>query len=228
MATVRFSEELRRDIRRNAERLFDKRIKDARDLGVDTWPQMVATQYTNAVEGLLHGVPQEIRDIFLEYGDDFTLGKIFVAEGEPQLDVSMTNTVTKFPLPRKDAPDVAKKLGFLKCERTYGRGMSVSIDGREPQWQELCALAVDRRETITTANEERDKFVANVAHIVGSYATLAPALKAWPPLWDLVPEYKRDKHKEIVERKRSTVEDVVGDIDLDSMTATTVASKLSR
>ena len=228
MATVRFSDELRGYIRRNAERLFDKRIGDAREIGVGKWPQMVATHYTNAVESLLQGVPQEVRDIFLEYGEEFTLGRIYVGDDVPALDVDITDTVTKFPLPRKDAPDVAKKLGFTRCERTYGRSIKVSLDGRDPLWQELCKEALERRTLMTTTQEERDKFVANVDHIISSYSTLAPALKAWPPLWDLVPEDKRNKHKEIVGRKRATVEDIVGDIDLDSMTATTVASNLTR
>ena len=74
--------------------------------------------------------------------------------------------------------------------------------------------------------DERDKFVANVDLIMNTYSTLAPALKAWPPLWDLIPADKQERHKEIVERKKKDIQ-LENVVDLNSMTAVSVMAKLT-
>ena len=59
-----------------------------------------------------------------------------------------------------------------------------------------------------------------------TYTTLAPALKAWHTLWDLLPDEAKERHKKIVERNRKDTIDV--DVDLNSMTAAVTFSKLTR
>ena len=230
MATVRFSDDLRSDIRRNAERLFDERMQAARETGADEWPKVVAEHYILTVNNLLGNVPQVIRERFLTYGKALVLDKFKIAGAlgqETYVDVGHRVDMA-IPMPNKENQEVAEQLGFISYERNYHDNLSVILDGSDPKWADLCAKAVKRDEDINAIAAERDTFVQNVQTITNSYSTLAPALKAWPPLWDLVPEQKQRKHKEIVERKRTTVEDVVGGMNLDQMTATTVASKLRR
>ena len=45
----------------------------------------------------------------------------------------------------------------------------------------------------------------------------------WPPLWELVPERYKERHREIVTRSKK---DINVSVDLDKMTAITVAHKL--
>lgn len=241
MATVRFSDDLRSDIRRNAERLFDGRMQAARETGADEWPRVVAEHYILTVNNLLGNVPQVIRERFLTYGKALVLDKfkvVVMKDGsrgfspdsigqETYVDVGHRVDMP-IPMPNKESKEVAEQLGFISYERNYHDNLSVILDGSDPKWADLCAKAVKRDEDINAIAAERDTFVQNVQTITNSYSTLAPALKAWPPLWDLVPEQKQRKHKEIVERRRTTVEDVVGGMNLDQMTATTVASKLRR
>ena len=59
-----------------------------------------------------------------------------------------------------------------------------------------------------------------------TYSTLAPALKAWPALWDLLDEDTKERHKKIVERKKKDTDDI--GVDLNSMTAAVTFSKLTR
>ena len=47
----------------------------------------------------------------------------------------------------------------------------------------------------------------------------------WQPLWDLIPEEYKERHRKIVERTKT---DTQVDVDLGSLTATVVAHKLTR
>jgi len=225
MATVRFSDELRSDIRRNAERLFRSREEAAEAVGADEWPRIVADHYVLAVNNLLGNVPQVIREKFLTYGKTFRLDRFETRVDTTRVDHSVDVAI---PMPNVNSDDVARQLGFISYERTYGDTLAVRLDGTDPKWADLYTKAVKRKDDIDALAAEKATFVQNVQRITDSYSTLAPALKAWPPLWDLVPEHKQRKHKEIVERKRTAVEDVVDGMNLDQMTATTVASKLRR
>ena len=225
MATVRFSDELRSDIRRNAERLFRSREEAAEAVGADEWPRIVADHYILAVNNLLGNVPQVIREKFLTYGRTLRLDRFDTSVDTTLVGHSVDMAI---PMPNVTSDDVARQLGFISYERTYGDTLAVRLDGTDPKWADLYAKAVKRRADIDALAAEKSTFVQNVQTITNSYSTLAPALKAWPPLWDLVPEHKQQKHKEIVERKRTAVEDVVDGMNLDQMTATTVASKLRR
>jgi hypothetical protein len=61
-----------------------------------------------------------------------------------------------------------------------------------------------------------------VKKVTEAYSTLAPALKAWPPLWDLIPEDVKNTHRKIVERTKN---DVVLDVDIGKLTALSTAAK---
>ena len=61
-----------------------------------------------------------------------------------------------------------------------------------------------------------------VSKVCDAYSTLAPALKAWPPLWDLIPEDVKDKHREIKERVKS---EAVLSVDIGKLTALSTTAK---
>ena len=80
---------------------------------------------------------------------------------------------------------------------------------------------------IFNAVAKKDEFVEGVKRIVTTYTTLAPALKAWQPLWDLLPDDAKERHKKITEKvKPKTAEDI--GVDLNSMTAQVTFNKLTR
>ena len=91
-------------------------------------------------------------------------------------------------------------------------------------WGELHAEVTAWRTKCHTIKEQAREFVEGVSKILTSYSTLAPALKAWPPLWELVPEYAKNKHKEITERRKP--EKVAPNVDVNRLTAVLTASKL--
>ena len=79
---------------------------------------------------------------------------------------------------------------------------------------------------IFEAQKKQDDFVAGVNQIISTYTTLAPALKAWQPLWDLLDETKQ-RHKKIVDRPKVKTAQDIG-VDLNKMTSAVAFNKLTR
>ena len=92
-------------------------------------------------------------------------------------------------------------------------------------FEDIKAEAIAYKERVRLVTERRTLFVEQVKKIINAHATLAPALKMWQPLWDLIPEEYKERHRKIVERTKT---DTQVDVDLGSLTATVVAHKLTR
>lgn len=101
-------------------------------------------------------------------------------------------------------------------------------EGRITASQQYDVLSLDF-ENVHAVNDlkqsidERDKRVAEVKvqeadftkvvkAVLDAYSTLAPALRAWPPLWELLDEKTKARHKEVVTRAKA--EKPVIDVDL--------------
>jgi hypothetical protein len=92
-----------------------------------------------------------------------------------------------------------------------------------PDWQELKVEIEAYVARVKAAEERQAEFIEAVKKVINAYSTLAPALKAWPPLWDLIPEDVKDRHREVKERTKNAVE---LDVDLTKLTALSTAAKL--
>lgn len=93
-----------------------------------------------------------------------------------------------------------------------------------PEWKDIVEHTVAYKLKLADFDEQEKTFVSGVETILNSYSTLAPALKAWPPLWDLLSEDVKEKHREVVERKKA--EQVELNVDLSKLTSTVVAHKI--
>jgi hypothetical protein len=89
-------------------------------------------------------------------------------------------------------------------------------------WGEFHAEVEAYHHRVREATRRRNEFIEAVVKICNTYSTLAPALKAWPPLWELIPEDVKDKHREIKERIKN---EVVLDVDINKLTAMSTAAK---
>lgn len=97
---------------------------------------------------------------------------------------------------------------------------TVYLDGdRWQPLQEACAAHTLRAKA---AMARRDDFVKMVMAVVKAHTTLAPALKAWPPLWDLIPEDVKERHRKITVREKA---EVTVNVDLEKLTALSAAAK---
>jgi len=92
-----------------------------------------------------------------------------------------------------------------------------------PAWDELIVAYTAYREVENAAREKASMYVKSVEKIIETYSTLAPALKAWAPLWDLLPATTQAEHHRInTPRKRGEQE---LDVDFDTLTSISTAAK---
>jgi hypothetical protein len=89
-------------------------------------------------------------------------------------------------------------------------------------WGEFHAEVTAYHQRVREVTTRHSEFIEAVKKICNTYSTLAPALKAWPPLWDLIPDDVKDKHREIKERTKN---EVVLDVDIGKLTAMSTAAK---
>jgi hypothetical protein len=216
MATVRFSDELKGDIRRNAERLFDKKLESAKQNYPSNWGRTV---YDLAFQ--THRVA--IQSLPIHY---FTTDKDidmsgFQGEGWDRDMNCRVNLDLGSELPFTNSME-AELHGFAERGSRYGGWV---LNPEDKRWDTFKAEYLTYCQGIHKVTAEKKVFVDGVQRITEAYTTLAPALKAWPALWDLVPEHKQHKHKEIVERKKKEV--VVEGVNLDDMTAVSAMAKLT-
>jgi len=209
MATVRFSKELTEAIIKNAKAVFDKQAQAAQEAKPDeAWGDKIYNILFGEHVPALNAVPQH----FLSRSEKIKI---------EQIGGRSCNLEFKFSNPRpfpREFPnmELAKKAGY------YDNAIALKDN---PVWGEFYAEVAKWQEGMKAVEEKRRVFVEQVEKIISAHATLAPALKMWQPLWDLIPEEYKERHRKIVEREKKEVN---VDVDLQSLTATVVAHKIMR
>jgi hypothetical protein len=209
MAVVRISEELKNGIRSNARNLFNDKIKAIWDNPPDVGEAIMSRllgPYVEAVNSLPPG--------FVDTTDTFDLVKIGQTEYRTRLKTSIN-----YPTPDRD----------IKLPLGYVQGSSVPDIklADDPAWGDVKAQLDEWMVKRKAVSKEQDTFVEGVMKVLEAHATLAPALKAWPPLWDLIPEEYKQRHRKVVERAKAASADAP-EVDLTKLTATVAASKITR
>lgn len=210
MATVRFSKELQVEIIKNAKTVFDKQMKMAQETRPDSliWANKIYETLFGQHVVALNAVPQE----FLHMVDTFDVGRVC----DTRLCLRF-NFATPKPWPRKFVEsDYARPDSGYNCT-------DISLK-EHPAWVELYNEAMAWRDRCAEVVRKREEFVEQVKKIIEAHATLSPALKMWPPLWDLIPLSYKNKHREVVER---TKKEITVQIDLSALTAAVVANKIT-
>lgn len=82
---------------------------------------------------------------------------------------------------------------------------------------DLHTAIMERNQRIEEIKAQQDKFTTAVKAVLDAHSTLAPALRAWPPLWELLDEKTKARHKEVVTRAKA--EKPVIDVDLSAATS---------
>jgi hypothetical protein len=208
MATVKFSKELRDAILDKARSVFTKQFTAWEEKRpADTWGDVIYDKLYGQYTPAINAVPS----MFFT-----TVDKIRVAKfGDISMEIAF-----KLSSPRvhpKDVPDteLAKSAGSY-----YSHDYVLK---QHPEWESLFAEVLRWRDEKESIIRKQSEFVTQVNQVINAYETLAPALKMWPPLWELVPERYKERHREIVTRSKK---DINVSVDLDKMTAITVAHKL--
>ena len=117
--------------------------------------------------------------------------------------------------------------GHMLTRKYWGVGLNLDHSDAHEFHPEIEAYAL----RIVDAGSKADAFVNGVKAVLRKYSTLAPALKEWPALWELLPADVREQHRKVVERvKRDKPAKSGGDdassIDLNALTSVVVAAKM--
>jgi hypothetical protein len=210
MATVRFSDELKGAIIKNAEAIFKKQVDDALSSYPKDWADRV---YERAFAPYIPSM-NSLPSCFFT-----TVGSLNIAKiGDMRVGVACELTNKRaypYALPTTDDFPVSKA--------SYSDTELALKD--IPMFEDIKAEAIAYMERVSTVKQRKEVFVEQVKKIINAHATLAPALKMWQPLWDLIPEEYKERHRKVVERTKN---EVSVDVDLGSLTAAVVAHKLTR
>lgn len=206
MATVRFSKELIDRIEKQARAKMEPAIVKAQGQKPDnSWGQRIYDILFHEAKPVIAQVPVG----WLKQAKRIQIDRI----GERQCNMAF-EFATEQPWPHQfpNSELAAKTM-------SYGDGIVLKD---HLVWGEFHAEVTAYHQRVQEAAKRRDEFVEAVKKICTTYSTLAPALKAWPPLWELVPEDVKDKHREIKEREKK---EVVLNVDIGKLTALSTAAK---
>lgn len=207
MATVRFSQELKDEIIGNAKMLFVKRLQATVENPPDIGDE-VADRIFKDFMPLMLQVPKQ----FFTWTDT--------------LDIDSINGRTygkRFKL-KKAVPSARDTMTLPNARLMSFYSFNVKLIGDE--WNDIQTQLDTWIQNIANIEQERNTFVDGVKTIINTYSTLAPALKAWPPLWDLVPDAAKERHRKVVERTKPEVAEV--EVDLTALTGIVTAAKFAK
>lgn len=213
MATVRFSQELRATIANNARKMFLDKISAVRARPVpsewtgDAIYDAIFAPWRTHMDAL----PGEF---FYHYGSITirTAGDTVVRAGFNLSDRR------RFPCNIPDSAFVVRS--------GYGSTNEFDLkDHPDSPFKSLVDHYKQIQREVDTLDAQTLAFVEGVQKILNAHATLAPALKAWPALWDLLPESVKNKHRLVVNKANSEKPNLDG-VDVASLTATVVMNKL--
>lgn len=214
MATVRFSGALVNDILDNAKKTFAARIEEAErlpeDFGIKVY-NWILHDYIDLISKMPSGFFLTRNTVVIKSFNDIEYINCTLSFGK------------ELPWPN----NLKGLKGLDPCSSSYSMAF-ICDTVSDTVACEIYEVLLARRDKLRRLISTRDEFVAGVDKICKAYATLAPALKAWSPLWDLVPDEYRARHLETKERNVSSASDALEDIDIDKLTATVMASKMTR
>lgn len=226
MATVRFSDSLKGEIRNKAKAMFQDRIKQAKDNVPAHWADKAYECFFPAdVRQKMASLPDYVlrTSEYIEVGGfanapedvwqtgDYT-HQTWMLQGSIRLSFSK-------PMPWVDKFSNAPT-GFLS---NYTNS---KFDYTDSRWDWLKPEFKEYNRKVFEAVNKQETFLSSVNKLMETYTTLAPALKAWRPLWDLLPEEAKDRHKTVKERKVVKAEEL--DLDLNAMTSAVALSKITK
>lgn len=212
MAIVRITDTLSREVIANVDKLFAAQLDAARKWECPVTATYIYETIFEPWQEHLDALP---RDMIVQ-GNEFTINKVH----------DVTLGAQKFTLPtQRPMPRLPSACTHASNANTYyGAAYNLNDDG-SGKWDELYTYVKARNDRIDVVLKRIAEVKDGVNKVLVQFTTLAPALKAWPPLWDLLPEHAKTKHKEVVERKKSST---IENVDTSALTGAITFAKLIR
>lgn len=213
MATVRFSQELRTNIANNARLLFINKVSTIRSRPAPS--EWTGDAIYNAIFGQWRVHMDALPVEFFHQFDSITIrsaGNLMVRAG--------------FKLAAKRSFPSGYAHSNFVVRAGYGSTNEFELkDHPDSPFKSLVDHYKQIQREVEVLESQASTFVDGVQKILHAHATLAPALKAWPALWDFLPESVKNKHRLVVSKASSEKPDLDG-VDVAALTATVVMNKL--
>jgi len=225
MATVRFSAELRHDIAYKAGRMFNERISKAKE-NPPSWAGNIYDLAFGENVAKMNAFP----DGYFETDNDINFYGFAGESWDTDINESIRMYFSEDKAEQRRFPHDISSLDNAALGLHEDSDYGWTLDADDARWKNIKKEYKKYCLKINKLEEEQQAFVDGVKEVINAYATLAPALKAWPALWDLVPEDRKEKHREIVERRRAsdTATGLAKEVDLNKLTGHVTANKLTR
>jgi hypothetical protein len=122
-----------------------------------------------------------------------------------------------------DANDIIDRTKY----RTSGNSVTLELIS-SIVWRDEVDMLVEWNQKMVDAAAKKRAAKENAVKLLTQFKTLAPALKAWPALWDLLPEHYKERHRLVAERgAKPAPADVSKDLEkLNGVTALLAAAKM--
>jgi hypothetical protein len=225
MATVRFSDALKGEIRNNAKAMFKQNIDKAKADVPAHWADKVYQGFFPADDiAKFNALPAHAmaEKQSLDFEGFFNAPEdVFQTATHKQKAYECSTIKLEFSKDMRWPADIEKMNTGFKFQWRNSKA-----DYNDSRWAWLVPEFKEYVRKIFEQESKEASFLEGVDKLMETYSTLAPAIKAWPALWDLVPDEAKERHKKVVERVKKDASDV--GVDLNSMTAAVTFSKLTR
>jgi len=216
MATVRITEKLIDDVVRNVRDKFRPALEAAiESLDTTGWADRIYETTYQSYLPQINALPSN----FFGVRDGISIR--FYKEGRSIL----SDTIKlKFAVPRP-LPHAMPENSYAEFTETW-RNYEYKIKDWTP-WPDMWEAIENWSAKIRQVRDDEQTMRNSVNKLLRSHSTLAPCLKKWPALWDLLDDEFKDRHKEVVERKGKDKDSAPEyDLDFDRMTAMVAKAKL--
>jgi len=225
MATVRFSDALKSEIRNNAKAMFKQNIDKAKADVPAHWADKIYQGFFPADDiAKFNALPTHVMQEknSLDFEGFFNAPEdVFQTATHKQKAYECSTVRLEFSKDMRWPNDIEKMDTGFKFQWRNSKA-----DYNDSRWAWLIPEFKEYVRKIFEQESKEASFLEGVDKLMETYSTLAPAIKAWPALWDLVPDEAKERHKKVVERVKKDASDV--GVDLNSMTAAVTFSKLTR
>lgn len=221
MAVIRITPPIKSQIINNAQTMFSSKIAAARESYPKGWE--------NKVYNLLFSDDEISKVAALPTGWAGTTTQLNIC-GIIDDRNSPTRPVSPNIVLRYNNPVMVPKTYNLAAHgvRPHSVTEGIILMRDDPRWEELIAEIDAWTDRVSEVAKRRNDFVDGVSKLLDTFATIAPALKEWPPLWDLMSDSMKQTHRKIVERNSAEKLSRVSGVDIGSLTAQVVAHKMTK
>jgi hypothetical protein len=227
MATVKITRELIEKVQGNARNVHGAKIHalhQSADLCGWTGDKLLQLAYGTELLAQLRSPAmapfvRTVTDIQLESLNGLGVGRNFPLTAPTPF---VTGRGVAFPIKRDDE-DVglatltnpySSTTGYMRLQLPSDMLNGLDVESRRV------------REAQATLRAVQEDYLVSVRKVLESFTTLAPALKAWPALWELLPFDVKERHKEVREKSAPAAKPAAPEVDLDKLTAITAAHRL--